>query len=66
MAELEFWDSKARHLNSIQAQLASDKIRKVLSFLTLTLKRLTLTLTLTLTLKRPTLTLTLTLTLSAR
>ncbi len=36
MAELEFWDSKARHLNSIQAQLASDKIRKVIRELDLT------------------------------
>ena len=36
MAEIEFWNAKSRHLNSIQQQLQGEKIRKVLKVLDLT------------------------------
>ena len=36
IAELEFWVSKAKHLNSIQQQLNGERIRKVMKVLDLT------------------------------
>ena len=36
MAEIEFWNSKAKHLNSIQQQLQGERIRKVVKVLDLT------------------------------
>ena len=36
MAEIEFWQAKSRHLNSIQQQLQGEKIRKVVRVLDLT------------------------------
>jgi len=33
LAEIEFWDNKADNLNSIYKQLQSDKIKKVMKFL---------------------------------
>ena len=36
IAELEFWKAKAKHLNSINAQLQGEKVRKVMKVLDLT------------------------------
>ena len=36
LAELEFWDAKAKHLSSIQQQLQGDRIRKVMKVLDIT------------------------------
>ena len=35
MAEVDFWQNKAKNLNSIHEQLSSDKVRKLFFFLTL-------------------------------